>query len=367
MCYEKINDPKQAIEAYQKALLIKSNFTDAQTALAKLGGKPLDEDIKDASLARANSLVMQKKYDEAIVEYSNYLKKEPLNFQAQINMGFCYEQKNDPERARQHYQNALKMNATSTNASEGLARVEKMLKNRQAETLKMQIDDDVNFERYAVAQTRLQQYLQLIPNDRWAVDKVQVVEAAIEKQKKTTISLDLTENIIKSDSTPKTASVLPDTADTEIGPTENQTGNIKPWWLFILIGVVVLAAVIVLFSRKKKTAPVLSAKSHEITNISVHKFLSECHSTKRTGIVSVETRNGAGAGKDIEGKIYLKNGNIVKANCGKSESVEALYRLLETNLPDNLTFQETSFSNESNIYQATMPLLVQWQIKQENK
>ncbi len=281
-------------------------------------------------------------------------------------MGFCYEQKNEPELAQQHYQNAIKMNATSTNASEGLARVEKILKEQQAEVLKKQIDDDANFERYAVAQTRLQQYLQIVPNDKWALDKVQVVETAIKKQKETKVSLNLSENIIKSDSTPKTASELPNTANIEKMPTENP-GDSKPWWLFILIGVVVLAAVIVLLSRQKKTAPVMSATSQEIKNISVYKFLSECHSTKRTGIVTIETRNGAGAGKDIEGTIYLKNGNIVKANCGKNESVEALYRLLETNLPDNLTFQETTFFNEGNIYQATMPLLVQWQIKQENK
>jgi tetratricopeptide (TPR) repeat protein len=39
LCYEPINNPKLAIAAYQKALLIKSNFTEAQTALAKSGGK----------------------------------------------------------------------------------------------------------------------------------------------------------------------------------------------------------------------------------------------------------------------------------------------------------------------------------------
>ncbi|MBN2089809.1 tetratricopeptide repeat protein [candidate division KSB1 bacterium] len=364
-CYERLNDQKMAITAYQKALLIKSNFTDALNALSRLGGKMLDEEVKDASLNRANSLVMQKKYDEAIAEYKNYIKKEPLNFQTQVNLGFCYEQKNEPQLARQHYENALKMNETSTNALEGRARVEKLIKDEQAENLKNQIDDDVDFERYGVAHARLQQYLQLIPDDKWALDKLQVVENALEKQNQTEMSRDFAKKTPQPVFSPASDSTTQEAANETTSSMSAPNGLKNEWWIYLLIVAVILAAIIVLVSRKKKTEPEIAAISQEIKNISVHKFLSDCHSTKRTGIVTIATQNGPY--KKIEGKIYLKNGNIVRANCDEIENVDALYRLFETEIPDRMLFQETNFSDEGNIYQATMPLLVQWQIKQEKK
>ncbi len=364
-CYERLNEPQMAISAYPKALLIKSNFTDALNALSRLGGKMLDEAVKDASLNRANSLVMQKKYDDAIAEYKNYIQKEPLNFQAQVNIAFCYEQKNELQLAKQHYENALKMDEKSTNAVEGLTRVDKILKDQQAENLKKQIDDDMDSGRYGVANVRLQPYLQLIPDDKWALDKTQVVEKTLEQQNQTETSQNLTQQAVKTDVSSNIDSTTPITADEITSPIPEPVNKKNPWWIYIIIIAVILAAVIVLISQKKKSEPEAARISQEIKNISVHQFLSDCHSTKRTGIVSVTTPNGAS--EKIEGKIYLKNGNIVRANCGEIESVDALYRLLETEIPESLLFQETNFTAEANIYQVTMPFLVQWQIKQEKK
>jgi len=366
-CYERLKNNKLAIAAYQKALLIKNNFADAQTALNRLGGEALNEEVKDASFARGNSLFLQKKYNDAITEYSNFIKKEPLNFQAQYNIAVCYEQKGELELALRHYQNAFKMNESAENASEAITRTETKLKEKKLSALKQQIENDLDNERYWPANNRIRQYLQLAPGDQWAADKATVTNKALERQKEiaTARELALKELEFDSSTTSPKDNLRADAGtdnnlanmDSESSPTD-QTSQLL---IYLFIGAIVLLVGIILLVMKNRSKTAKPGPGEEISDTSVHSFLVDCNAEKRTGRVTVKGEGGSS--KNIEGTIHVKNGNIVAARCGDLVSFDALYELLETDIPQKLVFHENHIDSDANIHQATMPLLLQWKVK----
>ena len=363
-CYEKLQDNQMAIAAYQKALSVKSNFKEASIALSRLGGKPLDQEVKDASFIRANRYFFQKNYDEAITSYSNYLKKDPLNFQAQFNIAFCYEQKGELKPAIEHYQKALKIDDGSVEASQGLARVKEKQEEDHLIALKRQIEKDLEYERFSLANSKVKQYLKFNPNDTWALDKARVINHALETQKEAETSRELLAEQVNLDNTTDqtqnesmtNVSSSPDSTtkvQSEPEPTEENSQVI----IYVIAGlIIILIGFIGLMSKKWIARKLASGK--RITDTSVHSFLTDCFSKKRTGIVTVKSNREPGL--NIKGKIRIKDGNIVDAKCGNLASIDALSRLLAIDIPENLIFQEIQIPPSGNIRQATLPLLMQW-------
>jgi len=388
-CYEKLENNEMAIAAYQKALLLKSNFKEATLALTQLGGKPLDQNIKDANFTAANDLFLQKKYDEAIKEYNIFLKKNPLNFQAQFNLAFCYEQQGELNLAIEHYQESLKMNNASVEASQGLARVKAKRTEIQLTSLKRQIENDLDYKRFSSAKSRIEQYLNLNPKDRWALGKARDIDKAVESQKKAETPkeriVEEAPETLKETETPTEQSIEEVNLDTTAHLTQNefminditnsdsvtklasepiQTEEKSQVFIYLIAGLIIISIGFIGFILKKQMTR-KQASGKEMNGTSVHSFLTDCFSNKRTGIVIVESSiDSEFPGK---GEICVHDGNITDAKLGNLTGINALNKLLDIDIPESLDFQEVEIPSSGNINQSTLSLLIQWEVNPKSR
>ena len=66
-----------------------------------------------------NVLFEQRKYDEAITSYQGFLEKNPTAYQVRFNIGNCYREKNELDRAQQEFEAVLE-EANTTEGPEAL-------------------------------------------------------------------------------------------------------------------------------------------------------------------------------------------------------------------------------------------------------
>jgi tetratricopeptide (TPR) repeat protein len=68
----------------------------------KVGGI-IEDEASFAFLDRGNQLFREQKYDEALAQYEQFLQKNPLAYQVKINIGDCYREKGDFDKAAEIY------------------------------------------------------------------------------------------------------------------------------------------------------------------------------------------------------------------------------------------------------------------------
>jgi tetratricopeptide (TPR) repeat protein len=125
---------QKAVELSPKTALYRRNLAGALIELRRYpeaeeqAKAAIDIDPNNTSNARAYNLwgialYSQKKYDPAIAAYQKAIQ---LNGKVSVyysNLGLCFEQMNQPLRAREAYQKALEVDANNKDAKDGLERL----------------------------------------------------------------------------------------------------------------------------------------------------------------------------------------------------------------------------------------------------
>jgi tetratricopeptide (TPR) repeat protein len=96
------NDPVQAEAEFKKAIELKNDLTESYMNLASL-------------------YYRTQKLDQAVKEYENLLVKHPKVASAHVLIGMIQEQRQEYDKAKMHYQDALKLNAKFAPAANNLA------------------------------------------------------------------------------------------------------------------------------------------------------------------------------------------------------------------------------------------------------
>jgi tetratricopeptide (TPR) repeat protein len=96
------NDTAQAETEFKKAIELKNDLTESYMNLASL-------------------YYRTKRLDQAVKEYESLLAQNPKVVSAHVLVGMIQEQRHDLEKAKAHYQEALKLNAKFAPAANNLA------------------------------------------------------------------------------------------------------------------------------------------------------------------------------------------------------------------------------------------------------
>lgn len=75
--------------------------------IPKIEAAALKDDASLALIEQANQLFLERKYEEALVLLQQFLEKNPEAYQTHINIGDCYKEKGEYEKALEEYNLAL--------------------------------------------------------------------------------------------------------------------------------------------------------------------------------------------------------------------------------------------------------------------
>jgi tetratricopeptide (TPR) repeat protein len=76
------------------------------------GGGIIQDETTFVFLEKANQLFKEKKYDEAIASYQQFMEKNPVAYQVSLSIADCYQEKGDIEKARELYNKVIEQAKT---------------------------------------------------------------------------------------------------------------------------------------------------------------------------------------------------------------------------------------------------------------
>ncbi len=99
---------------YISQLGVNPKVTVTMQKIPKGGGGGVADEASFAILEKGNQLLKDAKYDEAIVQFQDFLTKNPNLYQVQASIGDCYRAKGEFDKAMETYNKVLELAKSDT-------------------------------------------------------------------------------------------------------------------------------------------------------------------------------------------------------------------------------------------------------------
>jgi tetratricopeptide (TPR) repeat protein len=97
---------------YVSQLSVNPKVTVRLQKTSKGGGGIIQDETTFAFLEKANQLFKDKKYDEAIASYQQFMEKNPAAYQISLSIADCYQEKGEIEKAMELYHKIIEQAKT---------------------------------------------------------------------------------------------------------------------------------------------------------------------------------------------------------------------------------------------------------------
>ena len=94
---------------YVSQLGVNPKVTVTLQKIPKAGSGIVADEATFALLEKGNQLFKEAKYDEALVQFQQFLEKNPNLYQIQVSIGDCYREKGDFDKAIENYNKVLEL------------------------------------------------------------------------------------------------------------------------------------------------------------------------------------------------------------------------------------------------------------------
>lgn len=94
---------------YVSQLGVNPKVTVTMQKIPKAGSGIVADETTFALLEKGNQLFKEAKYDEALVQFQQFLEKNPNLYQIQVSIGDCYREKGEFDKAIENYNKVLEL------------------------------------------------------------------------------------------------------------------------------------------------------------------------------------------------------------------------------------------------------------------
>jgi Tfp pilus assembly protein PilF len=99
----------QTKSLYVSQLGVNPKVTVTMQKIPKAGSGVVADEATFALLEKGNQLFKEAKYDEALVQFQQFLEKNPNLYQIQVSIGDCYREKGEFDKAIENYNKVLEL------------------------------------------------------------------------------------------------------------------------------------------------------------------------------------------------------------------------------------------------------------------
>lgn len=99
----------QTKSLYVSQLGVNPRVTVTMQKIPKAGSGIVADETTFALLEKGNQLFKEAKYDEALVQFQQFLEKNPNLYQIQVSIGDCYREKGEFDKAIENYNKVLEL------------------------------------------------------------------------------------------------------------------------------------------------------------------------------------------------------------------------------------------------------------------